>query len=235
MSTRPLFSRVVLAGVVAGSLGCDEAPRPGSVEVRWRTGQLTCAAAGVSAVRAELFGYGTINAVNGVERVCSEGGTLLEDVLPGEYTVLLSGLDGDGCWTHQAREDITVRDGQEVVLSLPLLRRDRPLFVRWPFENELDCLGNGVEQVQITIDIEDRFTWSEAFVCPGLAVEIPVTVPPGDIAVQVLALDRQRRPVALGRFEASDRLFTASPCDDLVEVRVPLTLCETSNCEDEVL
>jgi len=218
---------------LAGSVGCDEPVRPGTVEVNWRTGRLTCAEAGVSAVRTELYGFGTIEPVGGIERVCPEGGAVLDDVLPGDYTVLLAGFDVDGCWTHVAREDITLGDGAEVTLSLPLLRRTRPLYVRWPFVNELDCTGNGVEQVQITIDVEDRFTWSEAFVCPGLAVEIPTDVPAGDISVQIMGLDSAQRPVALGLLRDDDALFTETPCDDRIEVRVPLTLCFSSGCEDE--
>lgn len=229
-----MLSQAALAALLCGLAGCDEPAVPGAVEVSWRTGRLTCAEAGVSAVRAELYGFGTVEPVRGVERVCPEGGTVLDDVVPGEYTVLLTGLDVDGCWTHVARDDITVSDGGRVVVSLPLLRRNRPLYVRWPFENEFDCSGNGVEQVQITIDVEDRFTWTEAFVCPGLAVEIPVDVPAGDISVRVVGLDRAQRPVAEGAFQAEQTLFTDAPCDDRVEVRVPLTLCLSPGCEEEL-
>lgn len=213
--------------------GCDEPADPATVEVSWRTGQLTCAEAGVSTVRTELYGYGAVDPVRGVERVCPEGGTVLADVTPGEYTLLLSGLDPDGCWTHEARDDITVADGAELALSLPLLRRVRPLYVRWPFENDFDCPGNGVEQVQITIDVEDRFTWTAAFVCSGLAVEIPVDVPRGDITVRVLGLDDDQDPVAVGELSAEEALFGDTPCADRIEVRVPLTVCLSPGCQRE--
>lgn len=228
---RGLASIPALALALAG---CDDPVRPGTLELAWRTGQLTCAEAGVSAVRAELYGYGAIEPVREVEQGCPEGGTVLDDVVPGEYTVLLAGLDPDGCWTHQAREDITVGDGARIALTMPLLRRARPLWVRWPFENDFDCEGNGVEQVQITIDVEDRFTWSDAFVCPGLAIEIPVEVPPGDLAVRVVGLDGRQRPVAVGALEAAEAVFTDTPCDDRIELRVPLSLCVSPGCEREV-
>ncbi len=234
MASRACWSRLALAAALSAPLGCEDPAVPGAVEVNWRTGRLTCAEAGVSAVRAELYSFGAIEPIRGVERVCPEGGTVLDDVLPGEYTVLLAGLDVGGCWTHEARDDITVADGARVSLSLPLLRRDRPLFVRWPFDNEFDCAGNGVEQVQITIDVEDRFTWTEAFVCPGLAVEIPVDVPAGDISVQIIGLDRSQQPVAEGRLSAEDSVFTATPCADRIEMRVPLSLCLSSGCEEEL-
>lgn len=234
MASRVRWSLAVLTAALGASPGCDDPAVPGAVEVSWRTGRLTCAEAGVSAVRAELYSYGAIEPIRRVERVCPEGGTVLDDVLPGEYTILLAGLDVDGCWTHEARDDITIADGSQVTLSLPLLRRDRPLFVRWPFDNEFDCAGNGVEQVQITIDVEDRFTWTDAFVCPGLAIEIPVDVPAGDISVQVVGLDRSRQPVAEGRVRADDAIFTETPCDERIEIRVPLSLCLSSGCEEEL-
>ncbi len=232
MIHRPI--RTLGAALLLGLAGCDDPQRPGTVQIEWRIGQLTCAEAGVSAVRTELYGYGVADPIRGVERVCPENGTVLDDVTPGEYTVLLAGLDTDGCWTHEARDDITVGDGAELALSLPLLRRVRPLWIRWPFENEFDCPGNGVEQVQITIDVEDRFTWTDAFVCPGLAVEIPIDVPRGDIAVRVVGLDDAQAPVAVGTFSADAALFTEAPCADRIEIRVPLAVCLSPGCQREV-
>lgn len=226
-------ARLIAIAPLALTLACEDDAAPGAIDLAWRTGLLTCAEAGVSGVRAELYDYGDTEPLRAVDRLCTDHGVLVESLQPGDYTVLLKGLDGDGCWTHEAREDVDIGDGEIVGLDLPLLRRTRPLWVRWPFENELDCQGNGVTQVQIRVDVEDRFNYEAVFLCPGLAGEIPVTVPAGALEVQVVALDARRAPVAVGQFSAPPAVFEESPCADRVEVRVPLSLCVNPGCQGE--
>lgn len=222
-----------IAPLALALLACDDDPAPAAIDLQWRTGLLTCAQAGVSSVRAELYDYGGADPLRAVDRLCTDSGALIDELIPGDYTMLLKGLDPDGCWTHEAREDVDIGDGQILSLEMPLLRRTRPLWVRWPFANELDCQGNGVTQVQIRVGIEDRFSYEENFLCLGLAGEIPVMVPAGDLEVQVVALDGRQRPVAIGQFTAEAEIFGEQPCADRIEVRVPLSLCVNPGCEGE--
>ena len=87
--------------------------------------------------------------------------------------------------------------------------------------------------MQITIDVEDRFSWTDTFLCPGLEVEVPIELPLGDLQVRVVGLDARQRPVAVGLVEAEQTIFTASPCDDRIDVRVPLSLCVNPGCVGE--
>ncbi len=210
---------------------CDPPEEPGTLEVSWRTGRLSCAEAGVETVRAELFDFGGAAAAFAAEAGCGDGALTVGDISPGAYSLVLKGMDPSGCWTHEARRDeVSVPAGDTVELAeLPLLRRERPLRVRWPFANELDCHGNGVEQVQVTIDIDDRTSQRHVFACPGLAREIP-GVPAGDARVTVLAFDATLTPLAMGSVTMSGSDFRAEPCADFVEVRVPMELCAEAGC-----
>ena len=40
-------------------------------------------------------------------------------------------------------------------------------------------------------------------------------------------------PLAAGLATAESEIFTSNPCEDQIEVRVPLSLCETVDCSDE--
>lgn len=226
---RPL----ALVALALALTACDDEPVPATLDLSWQTGLLTCVEAGVSTVRAELYGYGAAEPVRASERLCTDPGLVLTDIGPGDYTIQLKGLDDDGCWTHGARRDIDLAGGAALSVDLPLVRRNRPLYIRWPFENELDCQGNAISQVNVRVDVEDRFSYEADFVCPGLAGELPATVPAGELRVQITALDDQQRPAALGRITAPEDIFTDNPCEDRIEVRVPLTLCVNPECEGE--
>ena len=143
----------------------------------------------------------------------------------------MQGKDPDGCWTHEVRrDDVRVPAGDTLNLGeLVLLRRKRPLLVRWPFANEYDCAANGVEQVQVIIDVDDDFSRTEVFLCPGLGREIP-DVPRGALRVTVVAIDADRTAIAWGVVEHSSSLFLENPCSNTVEARVPLELCREVNC-----
>ncbi len=211
--------------------GCTEPSRPGEVEVRWRTGAFSCSEAGVGEVRAELFDFNKTVPSASASTACDHRELSIEDVEPGDYALVLKGLDDDGCWTHEARrDDLVVPSGGEVeVEELALKRRTRPIRVRWPFANEGDCLGNGVEQVRVTIDVEDRFSEVLTFGCPGFERDI-ADIPEGEARFEVVALDANGDALAEGSISIDADHFRAEPCKELVEVRVPLVLCEEAGC-----
>lgn len=217
--------------VVLALGGCTEPSSPGEVEVRWRTGALSCSEAGVGEVRAELFDFDATMPSAFASTVCEDRELSIDDVEAGAYALVLKGLDHDGCWTHEARrDDVVVPSGGEVeVEELALKRRTRPVRVRWPFENELDCPGNGVEQVRITIDVEDRFTKALTFGCPGLSRDI-AEIPEGAARFVVVAIDANGDALAEGSVDIDAAQFRADPCAEFVEVRVPLVLCEEAGC-----
>ncbi len=227
-----LCARLWLSVLLAASVvSCDGPEAPGDLEVRWRTGRLSCSAAGVGSVRAELFDFHQTESSVTEVTACEQRVLVLEEVSAGEYTLVLKGLDSDGCWTHEARRDDVVvpAGGTEVVEELALLRRERPLRVRWPFVNELDCEGNGVEQVEITVDVEDRASESFIFRCPGLSKDI-TGIPAGDASVQVVALDGNGTPLAQGTASVRSEKFRDAPCEEVIEVRIPLELCAEAGC-----
>jgi hypothetical protein len=231
----PVVARRCGWAVVAWGLmlpGCTEAESPGEVEVRWRTGALSCGEAGVGEVRAELFDFGDTEFPSAsASTVCEHEKLSIEDVDPGEYALVLKGLDADGCWTHEARrDDLVVSSGEDVVVDeLALKRRLRPVQVKWPFANLSDCLGNGVEQVKVTIDVEDRFSEVYTFGCPGLERDI-VGVPEGEARFTVVALDGNGDALAEGTVDIDAEQFRASPCEDRVVVLVWLSVCEEAGC-----
>ena len=217
------------------TLGCSEVAPPGGLDVSWRIGALGCTEAGVDKVFVELYDFYDGTGQPSILDVlpCSEEGTTIENIASGEYTLLLRGVDTNECWTHEARDEVYVQSGSvEIVDPLPLLRRQRPLLIRWPFENERDCFINEVEQVRVIVEVDDRYSEEFFFLCQGLGKELPAEVPLGDVTVRVWGLDVRGRPLALGVASKAASAFTANACDDEVEVRVPLALCETAECVD---
>ena len=216
-------------------LGCSEEVLPGAIEVSWRIGALGCAEAGIDKVNVELYDYydGELDPSRLDVQPCSVKTANMTGLTPGDYTLLLRGFDTDNCWTHEARDEVNVpANGTLTVEPLALLRRQRPLLVRWPFENEGDCYLNEVEQVRVVVDVEDRYSEEFFFLCQGLGKEVPVDIPAGDLSVLVQALDARGQPLASGLTTAQSEVFTANPCDDQIEIRVPLALCETVDCTD---
>ena len=224
-----MLKRLALISMMCAAWSCSEAKKPGSIEVAWRIGRLTCDEAGVSTVSVELHDFDEVRASSA--KSCTQTSTRLDEVKAGDYALLMRGLDVDGCWTHEARrDDVAIPAGDVLDLGeLVLLRRKRPLLVRWPFENEYDCAANEVEQVQVTIDVDDDFSRTEVFLCPGLAHEIP-DVPRGALRVTVIALDADGTAIAWGAVEYASSRFLENPCSNVVEARVPVEICREANC-----
>jgi hypothetical protein len=211
--------------------GCGDGDHPGTVQVSWRTGALSCKEAGVKHVRAELFGYDDAEAAAAEAAPCDDRALELAGVDAGSYTLWLKGIDAAGCWTHEARQDVRVAEGgTRQVKDLALLRRRRTVDLRWPFTNELDCAGNGVEQVAVTVDVGDEYSLDEVFVCEGLHRKIE-GVPAGTMRVTLTALDPRGEPLARGEATFGPEVFERAPCPDVVvEARIPLEFCNNPGC-----
>ncbi len=211
--------------------GCGDGDEPGAVHVSWRTGALSCSEAGVHRVRAELFGYGDKAAAAQLEAPCDRRALDLGDVDAGSYTLWLKGIDSAGCWTHEARQDVRVAEGgTRQIDDLALLRRRRTVDLRWPFTNELDCTGNGVEEMSVTVDVGDEYTLDEIFDCEGLHRAIE-GVPAGTMRVTFTALDARGEPMARGEATFGPEVFARDPCPDtVVEARIPLEFCANPGC-----
>lgn len=212
---------------------CDQPDEPGDLTVTWRTGQSACDDVGVVRVRAELYRFDSADAAARVAEDCRAGAATFDDVPAGEYTLRLAGLDEDGCWTHEASDPrVSVPAGSRATLEpLPLLRRQRPLRVRWPFANELDCQGNGVEQVLVKVQVEDLFSAEYPFVCPGLAADIDDPARPrGRTTVEIRGYDGSGRAVAEGSVELPPSVYLTDPCAPAIEARVELSSCGATGC-----
>ena len=61
--------------------------------------------------------------------------------------------------------------------ELALLRRHRDLTANWYFENRLDCLGNGVHQVEISVVVGDRFDETYLSLCEGFQSRFRTSYP----------------------------------------------------------
>ncbi len=230
---RAATAPLALAATLAAA--CDPVPQTGTLQVAWRTGQSACDEAGVARVRAELFGYQSVEPAASDEAPCTDGALTLADVPAGDFSLRLAGLDGDGCFTHEAfAPQVEVpAGGVASVEALPLLRRKRPLHVRWPFANELDCQGNGVEQVVVAVEVEDLYSKSFAVVCPGLAYDVvDPELPRGRLTVSVTGLDDRGTAVARGMLELPASSFVDEPCAPVIEARVSLTPCPGARCGD---
>jgi hypothetical protein len=217
--------------LAAGLAACGGDDRPGTVTVAWRTGGLSCAQAGIHEVRAELYGYGDNDPAATDHAPCERNELELVGVPPGGYTLYLKGFAGNGCWTHEARQDLHVAAGKHRELApLPLLRRRRAVDVRWPFAAGLDCAGIGAEQVEVTVAVGDEYRLDEVYLCAGGHHRID-GVPPGPMAVTVVALDGDGQPAARGVARFGPEVFDAVPCPDaVVEAAVTLAPCQTAEC-----
>lgn len=213
-------------------LSCAEEYANGSVYVTWKLGALTCEEASVQMARVSLYDYDGADPVVVESAECGGMAMQLDEVRPGDYTFVLEGLDTDGCATHQTRRDVEVPEGQVLRLeSVALLRRQRPILAQWNFENLLDCQGNGVDQVEIRVVVADLFDETFYSLCEGFQTVIRESIPLGDVTMTVRGIDEDGNGIAGGSASFARDVFLDDPCNDLVELRVPLALCDLLNCE----
>ena len=226
------FSQRVLLFLLI-TCGCEESQSPGRVEFDWRLGAQGCDFYGVTDVKASLFGFEQVEPMLESNFNCATGSGSFESVSPGEYALVLEGLNADGCPTHSGREDLIVGSGQTIQFDRPvsLLRFRRPIALTWNFENRLDCRGNDVSQVEILVEIDDVDSYSEARVCAGFSSLITEEFLPGDTTISIFGINDIGERVVFGQTQLERDEWFEEPCNDTVNVLVMLAPCEQSNCE----
>lgn len=223
-----LLSFVVLLGA------CGDERADGALYITWKIGALTCEEASVAEVVASVYDYEQSEPQATTTVACSSGDVQIEQVPAGDYTMLLRGLDEDGCATHEVRRDVTVPSGSvNRVEDLPLLRRQRDLLPNWFFENRLDCLGNGVHQVELTVSVSDLFEQTYFSLCEGFQTLLRDKLPLGELSITVRGLDTNGIGIAYGRVVHDRNIFLERPCDDAIRVQIPLQMCDLIECEDQ--
>ena len=223
---------LILVGIAL--LSCGDKTADGALYVTWKLGALTCDEAALNRVEASVYNYDSPEPKSTQTTECVNGNIQLEAVPAGEYTLLLRGLDQDGCATHEVRRNVNVPNGSVVRLEdLPLLRRQRDILANWSFENQLDCLGNGIHQVSVTVEVADLFEDTYFSLCEGGQVLISDDLPLGELTVSVRGLDRQGIGIAFGREVYTRDIFLSRPCDDSIRVQVSLEMCALIECEGQ--
>ncbi|MEE2789752.1 MAG: hypothetical protein VX589_20595 [Myxococcota bacterium] len=233
--------------IIAGSLGlsllsaCGQEQATGSLYLLWKSGTSTCDELGIETLRVELFDYSDDVILKetrctdeqmgrGVERSIQ-----LDGVPTGGYTLLMSGLNKQGCITHQVRRDISVPEGTLTRLdNLVLDRRRRDLQVRWYFEDQQPCADVGVENVMIEARSPSGEELTKRWACSGGTVLFrEKRVPLGSLTVSIQGFDKGGNIVAYGGVSLDRRTLTDGLCDDTMVVDVALEVCAFANCESE--
>ena len=131
------------------------------------------------------------------------------------------------------RNDITIGSGQSLVLERPysLTRHRRPIQLTWNFDNQLDCLGNGVSQVEIRVEVDDEEGFTEVRACEGFSTTIQGDVAPGELTVSIFGVNDVGERVQSGQTILDANFFTQEPCQSTLSVLTILTECVESNCE----
>ena len=214
---------------------CGDEKADGALYLTWKIGALTCEQADVQLVRASVFDYELSNPRATIEGACPDKSLQIENVPPGDYTLVLWGLDANECATHEVRREVSVPEGTvKRVSDLPLLRRRRDVLAHWFFENRLDCLGNGVHQVEIRVVVADLFDETYFSLCEGFQSQIRDKLPLGPFSMAVKGLDANGNAIAYGSVQHTRDVFLEHPCDDFVRVQVPLKMCDLIDCEDAI-
>ena len=196
----------LLATLLTFCLACSEPTTPGSLDFQWRLGSQSCEAYGVERVHAALFGFSQIEPMFAADYACESGEGQMSDVAPGEYTFVLEGRDVNGCGTHEVRiDDVIVGTGQTIVFerSFGLVRKRRPIELTWNFANQLDCVGNQIEQVEILLQVDDVENHTEIRACEGFKTQLQADIAPSDVLVTVYGIDGNGQRVVEGQIEVT--------------------------------
>ena len=219
--------------LIACLLGCQEERASGALYLTWKFGAFSCEQAAVTNVSAKVYNYDGYEAVVEASGDCEAEGLQVQDVPAGDYTLVLQGLNADGCATHEVRRDVKVPEGTvNRVDELALLRRHRDLTANWYFENRLDCLREWGSQVEIQVVVGDRFDETYLSLCEGFQSSISDKLPLGELTLTVRGIDGEGNSIAYGSETRSRDIVFENPCEDTIKVEVPMQMCDLIDCED---
>ena len=145
-------------------------------------------------------------------------------------------MDREGCTTHRTRTELIIPSGSLVTLERPLslTRYRRPLEITWNFENQLDCVGNEVAQVEIRVEVGDEVGFTEVRLCEGFSTTVPGDIAPGELTITIFGVDESGERVFRGTETRSSDFFSEDLCAPMLKIkRAVLSECLDSNCEEE--
>ncbi len=213
-------------------LGCAETPAPGELVFEWRLGSLGCEHYGVKRVQSALFSFQSSEPVMEAAFDCQALVGRLTNIEPGEYALELSGRDDEGCATHEARQDVAISSGANVVLERPLglKRKQRPLEITWNFANRLDCLANDISQVEILVESDDEESFTEVRSCEGFTAVIEVDSPASQLSITVFGVNDTAERTHSGVLTLPRTYFLEAPCEPVLRALTVLDECSQTNC-----
>lgn len=146
----------------------------GQVTLHWTFGGKSCAAAGISVVRASVDNQVLLDANNNADLPCSQGGidgSTVSPLVAGSHSFDLVGVDSSGHAKYALNGyGVTVVAGQNVVVSpdlMPAAPTTASANLKWSFDTNKSCAAAGVTQVQIFIDPAPDGTGGTAVVASG--------------------------------------------------------------------
>lgn len=214
--------------------GCgDDTVKPGGLQVRWTQGPLaTCGSRHLVTVEARAY---LKNVEQGsVESTCPSadrsGALILEELTPGNYTVLVEGFDADGKGVYLGTaERVAVKEGKTTTTTeIELVQKPVRLNVRWTPPSGR-CAGDDVDEVEVNVYKDAGTNTQLAATDAGLCdAETPNPDDPGDdlaglifegldpnddVVVIAYGLDAQGNKIA----KAQSDPFILSPGDFAVQ------------------
>ena len=226
MTTFRLMAMVLLM------LGCAEEMKPGTLNFEWRLGSQGCEHYEVDTVESALFGFQSVEPAFEAGFQCDDLNGVISGVSPGEYSLVVTGLDGDGCPTHEARTDVVIGSGANVTLERPLglYRKQRPLELTWNFGNRLDCFANDISQVEILVESDDEDSFTEVRSCEGFVTSLQVDSPAVALSVTVFGVNDTGERTHFGSLSLARAYFLEEPCEPVLRTLVVLEACSQTNC-----
>lgn len=223
MRYQQLFPSLIAVALACAVVSCDEdavSEDPGGLSLQWRVSPLGCKDSGVQIVTAEVQGP---SAPSQVVFPCDTGRTVIEDLMPGRYTVRLYGVDLSGRATFaSAQIDVGVSPGTITPIeSLRLTAKEARLEINWFFENGRLCAQNGVSEVLIGVYDKDAYAIDERTYACGTARGTIEGLQSGSYLIQILGL----APDGTGLFQGIRALDLQRGDDAVVEI-------EMESCEE---
>lgn len=216
------------AFVLIAAPACDT-PAPVTVTIPWRMGAGDCESNGLETVRAELSNFGDHTPTASAEAPCAAGKVAVGDVPPGQYSVMVTGLNAT-CATYGARiADVKVPEHDLSVDSVLLGPKPRPLRLTWRFADRKSCAAHGVVQVEADVQVGDTESTRGAWLCAAGQGVLPQVVE-GTTRIVLRGLDADGTTVARVAAGYSEGDLLAEICAPRFETSLVLAGCASAGC-----